>query len=110
MLEWYEKYRDVPRAKTCGAIDKPMLIFLGLALTDFIAGVALFLGIVMFWDAGIAIPIAIGSGVLASWASREYRRRFPARFLTHFNWSLGLQRLPGIPSFFRERRVQIFGP
>lgn len=110
MLEYYDKYKEAPRKETSSAIDKPMLIFLGLALTDFIAGVAAFLAIVMFWDSGVAIPVAMGSGVLSAWGSREYRRRFPARFLTHWNWSLGLQRIRGVPSFFTKRRHAIFGP
>lgn len=110
MLEFMDKYKDVPRKETSSTIDKPMLIFLGLALTDFIAGVATFLAIVMFWDTGLAVPVAISSGFLAAWGSREYRRRFPLRFLTHWNWSLGIQHMGSLPTFFGKRRFVIFGP
>jgi hypothetical protein len=80
MLEYMEKYRSVPRLETCVTIDKPMVLFLGLAISDFISGVATFLAVVMFWDSGLAVFAAIFGGVAASWMSREYRQRFPERF------------------------------
>jgi hypothetical protein len=110
MLEYMEKYRSAPRHETCVTIDKPMLLFLGLAIADFISGVATFLAVVMFWDSGLAVFVAIFGGLGAAWGSREYRRRFPERFLQHWSWSMGLQRVRGVPSFFEKQRIRVFGP
>jgi hypothetical protein len=110
MLEYMEKYRTAPRQATCVTIDKPMVLFLGLAIADFISGVATFLVVVMFWDSGLAVFAAIFGGVAAAWVSREYRRRFPERFLQHFSWAMGLQRVRGIPSFFEKQRIRVLGP
>lgn len=110
MLEYMEKYRSVPRLETCVTIDKPMVLFLGLAISDFISGVATFLAVVMFWDSGLAVFAAIFGGVAASWMSREYRQRFSERFLQHWSWAMGLQRVRAVPSFFEKQRIRVFGP
>lgn len=110
MLEYYDKYKDAPSLKTASSIDKPMVIFLGLTLQDFISGVTVFLSIMMTWDDGIAVPIAIFLSCLCTFLSKSYRKYFPPRFLTHFNWSLGIQNTPGIAKVFSKRRFRCFGP
>jgi len=110
MQEFLDKYRDVPRQETHGSIDKPMLIFLGLTLSDFIAGVSVFITVVMFWDSGISIPVAISGACATAILSKFYRNYFPPMFLNHFNWSMGIQKFTNIPSFFRKRRFKSYGP
>ena len=107
MYEWYEKYSSYPRSTTLTAFDKPILIFLGLTLTDFIAGVVGFLIIIMAWDSLLAIPIAISFGVFVSWVMKFSRKRFPAHFLMHYSWSKGLAKIRGFPTFFRPNQNQI---
>ena len=110
MLEYMEKYRDAPRSATCTSIDKPILIFLGLAISDFVAGVSAFIAVVMLWDSGLAALVAIAAGCAAAWMAREYRRRCPERFLQQWSWSMGLQRVADVPVLFKKRRIKIVGP
>jgi hypothetical protein len=110
MLEYMDKYRDVPRTTTCTTIDKPILIFLGLAIADFISGVCTFLAIVLLWDSGWAVFAAMAASTAAAWGAREYRRRYPERFLQQWSWSMGLQKVTGVPDLFLKRRIQILGP
>lgn len=110
MYEWHDKYRDVQRLKTNASIDKDMIIFLGLTLQDFIAGVITFLIIVMNFDSGFSIFAAIFFGVLASSISKTFRKYLPPLFLVHFNWSLGIQKNKFLPNFFKKRRFKIYGP
>lgn len=108
MQEFYEKYHDAPRQETYSSIDKPMIIFLGLTLPDFIIGVSAFILIVMFWDSAVSIPIAILSAVIFCLLSKSYRKFFPPLFLSHFNWSFGLQKFKGIPNLFKRGRFKFF--
>lgn len=110
MLEYMDKYRAAPRSATCTSIDKPILIFLGLAISDFIAGVGAFIAVVMFWDSGLAALVAIAASCTAAWVAREYRRRCPQRFLQQWSWSMGLQRVADLPVLFEKRRIKIAGP
>lgn len=110
MLEWMEKYREVPREQTALTIDRPMLIFLGLTLTDFVAGVVVVLAVMMLWDSSAAILVGLAGGGAASWVAREYRQRCPPRFLQHWSWAMGLQSIRGVPRLFRKRRYVVFGP
>lgn len=110
MLEYMDKYRDAPRSATCTSIDKPILIFLGLAISDFIAGVGAFIAVVMLWDSGFAALVAIAASCTAAWIAREYRRRCPERFLQQWSWSLGVQRVTDVPVLFEKRRIKIVGP
>jgi hypothetical protein len=78
MHEWYEKYASYPRDVTLTTFDKPMLIFLGLTITDFVAGVSSFIALIMVWDSLLAIPVAICHrhfGVLAGKNSTESAAR-----------------------------------
>lgn len=108
MQEWFEKYNSVPRQKTNASIDKPMIIFLGLTLPDFIVGVVAFLSIVMFWDSAWSALVGIVCAVVFCSLSKAYRRHFPPCFLVHFNWSLGFHSLPGIPKLFKKRRFKFY--
>ena len=110
MLEWMDQYRDSPRSETFLTIDKPMLIFLGLTLGDFVSGVVVFLVVIMSWDSGLSIPVALTGAILSAWTAREYRRVFPARFLQHWSWAAGFQKVPGVPRLFEKRRYLVFGP
>lgn len=110
MLEYMDKYRDAPRSATCTSIDKPILIFLGLAISDFVAGVGAFIAVVMFWDSGLAALFAIAASCAAAWVAREYRRRCPERFLQQWSWSLGVQRVTNVPVLFKKRRIKVVGP
>lgn len=110
MQEWNDKYRDVERIQTHASIDKPMLIFLGLTIFDFVAGVCTFIFVVMSWDSGLSIFLAILGACMASFLSKSYRNTFPPMFLNHLNWSLGLQKFKNIPNFFTKRRFKIFSP
>lgn len=110
MMEWMEKYRQAPREATALTIDRPTILFLGLTIAEFTAGVSVSFAMVILWDANAVIPFALLAGVLLSWASREYRRHFPARFLQHWCWAMGLQSIDGVPTLFRRRRHKVFGP
>lgn len=111
MFEWYEKYANYPRETTLKAFDKPMLIFLGLTLQDFIAGVVSFIALIMSWDSIAAIPLAIGLGVFISWLSRLYREHFPNRFLVHYSWAKGLSTIKGVPTLFNlTTQIKTFRP
>lgn len=110
MHEWNHKYNDVTRLQTHSSIDKDMIIFLGLTIFDFIAGVGTFLFVVMNWDSGLSIFVAIFLGCLASCLSKTYRKYFPPLFFVHFNWSLGIQKNKLYPNFFRKRRFKVYGP
>lgn len=110
MQEWLEKYRDVPRHATNASIDKPMILFLGLTLSDFIAGVSIFIFVVMIWDSGFSIPVAIFGAVASAACAKFYRTYFPPMFLSHFNWSFGLQKFKHIPNLFQKSRFKVFGP
>lgn len=109
MQEWLEKYRDVPRITTNASIDKSMILFLGLTLTDFIAGVSIFIFVIMIWDSGYSIPVAIIGSLIASSCSKIYRTYFPPMFLSHFNWSFGFQKYHSVPNFFQKHRFKVFG-
>lgn len=110
MFEFNDKYRDVERIQTHSNIDKPMLIFLGLTLFDFVAGVCSFISVVMSSDSGFSIILAISAACGASFLSKSYRNYFPPKFINHFNWSFGLQKFKDVPNFFTKRRIKIFGP
>lgn len=110
MQEWLDKYKEVPRLQTCASIDKPMILFVGLTLTDFVMGVSVFICVVMFWDSGWSILCAIFGGLAASFCAKFYRNHFPLMGLSHFNWSLGIQKFKCIPSFFHSRHFRIFEP
>lgn len=110
MQEWLDKYRDVPRKETYSSIDKPMILFLGLTLLDFVGGVSSFLFVVMFLDNGLSIFVAIISAFIVMVLSKAYRVHFPQMFLSHFNWSIGLQKFKNIPNFFTKTRFKIFCP
>lgn len=109
MQEWLEKYRDVPRLPTNSSIDKPMIVFLGLTLSDFVLGVSTFIFVVMIWDSGFSIPVAILGAIASSSCSKFYRISFPPMFLSHFNWAMGLHKSDYIPNFFYKRRFRVFG-
>ena len=85
MQEWFEKYRDVPRLTTNASIDKPMILFLGLTLFDFIAGVSTFICVVMIWDSGLSIPVAVIGAFVSAGFAKWYRTHFPPLFLSHVN-------------------------
>lgn len=110
MLEWMEKYREAPRTKTALMIDKPMILFLGLTITDLISGVAVFAVLMSVSNSSLAIVVALLGGLGAMYLASEYRRKAPARFLQHWSWSMGLQRVRAVPRLFRKRRYQAFGP
>ena len=111
MHEWYEKYASYPRDVTLTTFDKPMLIFLGLTITDFVAGVSSFISLIMLWDSLLSIPVAIANGILVSWLAKIYRERCPPRFLMHYSWSKGLSKIKGFPCFFKPNLTQkIFKP
>ena len=109
MQEWLEKYRDVPRLETNASIHKPMILFLGLTLPDFIAGVSTFIFVVMIWDSGFSIPLAIFGAFASAMCAKLYRTHFPPMFLSHFNFSFGLQKFKYIPNFFQKSRFRVFG-
>ena len=110
MNEWVDKYRDVDRLQTNSWIDKPMILFFGLTLFDFIAGVVVFLIIVMNLDSGWSFFISIFAAFAATGLSKFYRVHFPNRFLMHLNWSLGIQKHKSVPTFFKRSRFKIYGP
>lgn len=110
MMEWMDKYQDVPRTPTFGAIDKPLLIFLGLTATDLIVGSVLFIVVMVGWDSNFASPAALVGSFTAAWLARTARQHLPNHFFQHFFWSFGLAGGKDVPRIFGRRRVVVFGP
>jgi hypothetical protein len=110
MMEWMDKYRDVPRVPTYSAIDKPLLIFLGLTATDLIAGSVFFIIVMVSWESTFASLVALLGSVASAWLARNARHRLPNHFFQHFFWSLGLAGAKECPRIFKRRRFVIFGP
>ena len=110
MMEWMDKYRDVPRTPTYAAIDKPLLIFLSLTATDLIVGSVLFIVVMVCWDSNFASPAALVGSFAAAWLARTTRQRLPNHFFQHFFWSVGLAGGKDVPRIFRRRRIVIVGP
>ncbi len=106
MYEWYEKYSEFERRPTACSFDKPMILFLGLTLQEFIVGVSVFLAMVMSWGSVLAIP----AGIVCSMLLKAFRKRLPVKFLHHGGWALGLQRLDPMPSLFKKHQNPTFGP
>jgi hypothetical protein len=110
MMEWMDKYRDVPRVPTYGAIDRPMLLFLGLTATDLVAGSIFFIVVMVSWDSTFASLGALLGAISTAWLARTTRQRLPNHFFQHFFWSLGFAGTKECPRIFKHRRVVVFGP
>lgn len=110
MLEWMDKYRDVPRSWTSVTIDRPMILFLGLTTSDLVSGALVFMAVVKLWDSNWAIPSSMVAAFGTVFINQWIREKLPNHFFQHLGWSLGLVRPKGLPSFFTKRRVVILGP
>lgn len=107
MQEYFDKYNSFERVETLPTIDNPIIVILGLTVTELALGTLLFVLLGLLGDAPF---LGITLGLSTSFFLKHYRRSLPRGALQHSLWSLGLPCKKGVFQIFKRARIKTLEP
>lgn len=107
MQEYFEKYNSFRRIDTNPTIDNPIIVVLGLTISELAFGTTVFVLLGLVGDSPF---IGITLGLLLAFLKKRYRKQFPNGFAEHLAWSSGFLGRRDVPRLFTFSRVKRLEP
>lgn len=105
-FEYFAKYNRSERKPVCATIDEPVVIFLGLTISDLCVAVVSFLVMAMFFDSPFT---GLSLGLICAYLRKAYAKKYPRGTVVQTLWAKGLLKKRFIPNFFQHQSPAIYG-
>lgn len=106
-LEYFAKYNDAPRKPAFATIDEPVVVFMGLTISDLVVAVVCFLLMAMFANSPF---VGLAVGLLCAVIRKQYAKRFPPGTIPQKLWAAGLIRKRNVPVLLKLQEQTIYSP